>query len=321
MAPPRIFEQTLRDGLGSYPPLPPSVKAKLTDRLVDAGVDYLEVVRYPTADDRPQFQNPRAILEAVAPYRDRATVATFGMGQAGIEQALEHADLFDELHIPSFASDAYGLFALGENWEATLRRVQGAFEGCKAAGVRLTVGLGTSFGCPIDWTHNPTITAGRARDLASIGVDTVMLGDTAGQATPNTVRTVVSQVQSRCTLNLLRVHFHDTFGRGLLNTWEAVRSGIQGVDSSLLGLGGERYSYFRAADHVNNGNCATEELVGMLADELGGAGRYDPGKLNETARWLFTHIKGTVFGRSSFAELIPVPAEESDEVPQGAHRH
>lgn len=317
----RIFEQTLRDGLGSYPPVPPAIKAELTRKLIDANIDYLEVMRFPTAEDRPQFQQAKAILQAVAPYRDQATIAAFAVGEAGINEALRYADSFDELHIPSFASNAYGNFALGEDWAAALRRIQSAFQRCALAGIRLTVGLGTSFGCPIDQSHQPSITASRVHDIVAVGVSTVMLGDTAGQATPNVVRAVLSEIAADCPPNLIRVHFHDTFSRALLNTWQAIQLGVEAVDSSLLGLGGEPYPYFRIPEFVNNGNCATEALVSALADEYGSVGNYSPDKLNDIARWLFQHIQGTVYGRASFADLVPVPAEENDEVPQRADRH
>ena len=311
----RIFEQTLRDGLGSYPPVPPDIKAELTRRLIEAKIDYLEVMRFPTTEDRPQFREAKAIFDAVAPYRHQATIASFAVDQAGINEALHYASSFDELHIPSFASNAYGAFALQEDWATSLQRIQGAFHACELAGVRLTVGLGTSFGCPIDRSHQPTVTASRVRDIVSIGVRTVMLGDTAGQATPAIVRAVLSEIAASCSPEIIRVHFHDTFGRALLNTWQAIELGIEAVDSSLLGLGGEPYPYFRMPEWVNNGNCATEALVSALIQEYGDVSKYSLDKLNETARWLFQHIQGTVFGRASFADLIPIPAEENDEIP------
>ena len=54
------------------------------------------------------------------------------------------------------------------------------------------------------------------------------------------------------------MHFHDTYGQALANTFSALQEGITTFDASAGGLGGCPYA--RSA----TGNLATEDLVWML---------------------------------------------------------
>jgi hydroxymethylglutaryl-CoA lyase len=317
---PEIFDQTVRDGLSAYPPLPTTTKLALIDRMRLAGLTYFEVARFPRHDRFPQFADNEAMLKGVADCRGSATVAAFALDLAGAGEALAYAQYFDELHTPVFVSPAYASYIHDEIWEQSLRRIATTLQLCEERGVRLTVGIGTSFGCPLDATSRGQDTAHRAADIARLGVRAIMLGDTAGQASPPVVERVVQEVREQAPEAFLRVHFHNTFGRALTNTWTALRLGVDGVDTSLLGLGGDRYRYFRDKERVDNGNCATEELVALMSDS-GLPCEVDTRSVNDTARWLFEQVEGLVHGRSAFAELVPLERDESIEVQQGTGRH
>ena len=56
----------------------------------------------------------------------------------------------------------------------------------------------------------------------------------------------------------LAMHFHDTYGQALANTFSALQAGITTFDASAGGLGGCPYA--KSA----TGNLATEDLVWML---------------------------------------------------------
>lgn len=300
----RYYDRTLRDGLSSHTHLPTGVKVELARRLVDAGVDYLEVSRFPV-DEQPDDAVP--LLEGVQPLRDRATIAVFAMGEPGVVEALEHRDLYDEIHTPCFVSEAYSRYAFGEDWEGGLERVRRSVGRAAEAGAPVTLGVGTAFGCPIARRPIMPLTLRRLPELALAGVDTVMLGDTAGQATPRVVETILERSREVLGGRTLRVHFHDTFGRALLNTWTAVGCGVDGVDASLLGTGGEPHPYFVMPEEVHNGNCPTEDLLFLLED-AGVRTGIAVDLVAEAARWLTPQLADPVGSRAAFAELVAMPA-------------
>jgi hydroxymethylglutaryl-CoA lyase len=319
----RIYELTLRDGLMARCELSIEVKVELIERLIRSAIDRFEVIRFPVDGKYPQFNEGIALLKAIQAFREQGSVvAAFAMGALGVDEALKFSHLFDELHIPCFVSNAYATYAFGVwSWDDSLRLVERTLESCEASGVEVTVGLGTSFGCPLSHEHKINWTVERVKDLVRLGVRTIMLGDTAGTATPEMVKSTIVEVQSCVRIDTLRVHFHNTFGRALLNSWAAVESGVDGIDTSLLGLGGESHPYFLSATGVDNGNCATEEIMPLLLSREPNS-KYPIEQLYETARWLAAGLDNEVPGRASFAEFIPLAAgDKENEIPQGTYRH
>ena len=77
----------------------------------------------------------------------------------------------------------------------------------------------------------------------------------------------------------LAMHFHDTYGQALANTYSALQSGITTYDASAGGLGGCPYA--KSA----TGNLATEDLVWMLTG-LGIEHGVDLDSLVATSAWM-----------------------------------
>jgi hydroxymethylglutaryl-CoA lyase len=75
------------------------------------------------------------------------------------------------------------------------------------------------------------------------------------------------------------VHFHDTYGQALANTYAALEHGVTTVDASAGGLGGCPFA--KSA----TGNLATEDLVWMLQG-LGIDTGVDLGSLVATSTWM-----------------------------------
>jgi hydroxymethylglutaryl-CoA lyase len=75
------------------------------------------------------------------------------------------------------------------------------------------------------------------------------------------------------------VHFHDTYGQALANTFAALRCGVTTVDASAGGLGGCPYA------QSATGNLATEDLVWMLSG-LGIETGVDLHRLVQTSAWM-----------------------------------
>jgi hydroxymethylglutaryl-CoA lyase len=305
---PLLHDVTLRDGLMSLAPLDHGLKRAIAAGLVAAGVCHLEIIRFPIDGRYPQFDDGLALLADLQPLRLHGAVfAAFAVGDAGIDAALVHAGLYDELHVPCFVSDAYAAYAFASwRWRDSLDQISRARRRCDDAGVRLTVGLGTAFGCPL--TPGPPhsdATVAAFRDLVALEPAAIMLGDTAGQASPGMVAEVLARIAEVPTRALVRGHFHNTFGRALLNSVAAASAGIGALDVSLLGLGGEPHPYFAVPGSVDNGNCATEELVAVLVGDVGHPG---VGPLYRLARRLAAALDAAPLRRSCFAELVAPPA-------------
>src|SRR3970282_2450854 len=86
--------------------------------------------------------------------------------------------------------------------------------------------------------------------------------ETKGKAHPAPVDRLLDDVLDRVPVELVGVHFHDTYGQGVANTMAALQRGIAMMDASAGGLGGCPYA------PGATGNVATEDVLYLL-DGLG----------------------------------------------------
>ena len=134
-------------------------------------------------------------------------------------------------------------------------------------------------------------TRGRARSRSSrsssvgkrlfdLGAGQLSLGDTIGVGTAGQVTALIDAfVAAGMSQDDLAMHFHDTYGQALANTYSALQSGITTYDASAGGLGGCPYA--KSA----TGNLATEDLVWML-NGLGIEHGVDLDALVATSAWM-----------------------------------
>jgi hydroxymethylglutaryl-CoA lyase len=125
----------------------------------------------------------------------------------------------------------------------------------------------------------------------SAGCTGLSLGDTIGVATPGQVRALIDRIVARgIALDVIGVHFHDTYGQALANTLAALISGVTTIDASAGGLGGCPFA------ESATGNLATEDLVWML-DGLGIETGVDLATLVETSVWVAGELGRTPTSR------------------------
>lgn len=306
-----IHELTLRDGLMAQPRLPIAAKLEIVEALLACGIRSIEASRFPLDGKYAQFDDTLELLRELQPYRARPLrIDVFAFGEEGVREALRHADAFDHLHVPCFMTDEYARYAWGAwDWQRSLELLSASQRQCERAGTRLTVGVGTVFGCPFAGEPRRGQVTSKIAAIADIGVTEIMIGDTIGIATPAVVRSLMRELSDAFPSIRFRAHFHDAYGRALLNTFAAIEAGVHAVDTSLLGLGGEPHPYFLDAAMTANGNCSTEELLA-----LSGASPETLATVFAAARRLATHV-GAPPSRASFAELIPY--ELADALPAG----
>lgn len=118
------------------------------------------------------------------------------------------------------------------------------------------------------------------RSLLDMGCYEVSLGDTLGVGTALQVRELVTYLRDQgIGPGKLAGHFHDTYGQGLANVWEAYQCGIRTFDSSVAGLGGCPFA------PGAKGNVATEDLV-YLFERAGVHTGIDLAKLADVGDWI-----------------------------------
>lgn len=273
-----IYEVGPRDGLQNESAIVDvAVKAEFVHRLAEAGLTTIETTSFVHPKWVPQLADAAELLTRLElPDSLRAPVLV--PNERGLDRALEAG--VREIAIFASATETFAAKNLNSTLDEqfimftpTVRRALD--EGLSVRGyVSMCYGDPWEGDVPID----QVVKVG-AR-LVELGCHELSLGDTIGVATPGQVTALIDAFKAAGVgVDMLAVHFHDTYGQALANTLTALRSGVTTVDSSAGGLGGCPYA------ESATGNLATEDLVWQL-DGLGIESGVDLEKLVGTSVWM-----------------------------------
>jgi hydroxymethylglutaryl-CoA lyase/(R)-citramalyl-CoA lyase len=130
-----------------------------------------------------------------------------------------------------------------------------------AAGVRVTVTLGASFGCPFEGEVDPGVVVDHMRRAAAAGADEIFLADTIGVGVPGQVRRLMTAARDAAPGVPIGLHLHNTRNTGYANAAEALAHDVAVLDASVGGIGGCPFA------PNATGNIATEDLLYLLERE------------------------------------------------------
>jgi hydroxymethylglutaryl-CoA lyase len=291
-----VYEVGARDGLQNESAVVPvEVKVEFLDRLAAAGLGVLEATSFVHPKWVPQLADAAELLRLLQ-RADGVDYPVLVPNERGLDRALEAG----VGHVAIFAS-ATETFA-NRNLNRTLDEQFAMFDPvvrrARDSGLRVRAYVSMAFGDPWEGPVAPEQVAAVSRRLVDMGSQQVSLGDTIGTGTPGHVDAVLAACRADgVPVDLLAVHFHDTYGQALANTLAALRGGVTTVDASAGGLGGCPYA------ESATGNLATEDLVWML-DGLGISHGVDLATLVDTSVWMAQQL-----GRPSPSRVVRALAD------------
>jgi hydroxymethylglutaryl-CoA lyase/(R)-citramalyl-CoA lyase len=162
-----ICDVAPRDGLQNETrTLAPEVRAELCDRLAGAGIARVEAVSFVNPARVPQMAGAEEVLAGL--HREPDVVyAGLVLNEKGYDRAV--AAGVDEVHYAFPVTDTF--CARNQNTTVADAAALSArlTERARAEGVRFTVTLGASFGCPFEGRVEPSHTLDVARRVADAG--------------------------------------------------------------------------------------------------------------------------------------------------------
>jgi len=283
---PTICDVGPRDGLqNEQKHLDPQTRAELVNRLAAAGVLRIEAVSFVNPARVPQMAGAE---EVVAAIERRAGVVYAGLvlNERGYDRLAE-TDL-DEVHFAFASTETFNRRNQNASPDESLDVAAGIVERAHVDGIRATVTIGTSFGCPFEGEVDPERVLGFAERLAAAGADEIVFADTVGVGVPRQVKEIVAEAVGLGPP--VGVHLHNTRNTGYANAYAALEAGATVLDASVGGIGGCPFSP-RAT-----GNICTEDLVYMLHGE-GVATGIDLDALISVAEWLESRLERQLPGQ------------------------
>ncbi|MFK0292383.1 hydroxymethylglutaryl-CoA lyase [Streptomyces sp. NPDC090442] len=287
----RIHEVGPRDGLqNEQTVVPTEIKAEFIRRLAAAGLPVIEATSFVHPKWVPQLADAERLfpmLDGLDPRQLPVLVPN--------ERGLSRALALGARRIAVFgsATESFARANLNRTVDEALAMFEPVVRRARDEKVHVRGYLSMCFGDPWEGPVPIAQVVRVCRALFDLGCDELSLGDTIGVATPGHVQHLLAALnEAGVPTSALGVHFHDTYGQALANTFAALQHGVTTIDASAGGLGGCPYA--RSA----TGNLATEDLVWMLHG-LGIETGVDLGRLTATSAWL-----AGVLGRPSPSRTV-----------------
>ena len=291
-----IVEVAPRDGLQSEDTiLDAATKIELINRAVGAGVRRIEVCSFVNPARVPQMADAEAVLAGL-PSRDDVTYIGLVLNRRGFDRAA--AAGLREINVVAVTTETFAQRNQGTSSGGTVRAFEEIAPMAIDAGIRPTLTISASFGCPYEGEVPVARVVEIAQRGAAAGASEIALADSIGAAVPTDVTERLAAVRPVLGDAALRAHFHNTRNTGLANAYAAVEAGVDALDASLGGIGGCPFA------PNATGNIPTEDL-GYLLERMGIDTGLDLQALTEIVPWIEMQLGKRVPGLLSKAGLFP----------------
>jgi hydroxymethylglutaryl-CoA lyase len=242
--------------------VPTATKIALIDELSGTGLNKIEVTSFVSAKAVPALADANEVLAGIERAPGVVYVALVP-NIRGVQNAAATAKKPDEVNGVMSASETHNRANINRTHEQTLAELPTMVRVAREAGIRLTMSLSTTFGCPFEGQVKEAAVLRFVEAFWAAGVDGISLADTTGMANPRQVEELTAHVLDRFPAQddtFYTLHFHNTRGMGLANVIAGIEAGVRSFDGSVAGLGGCPFA------PGATGNICTEDMVNMLAD-------------------------------------------------------
>jgi len=273
----KIVEVGPRDGLQNETAMvPTAAKVAFVDVLSSSGVSEIEVSAFVSPRKVPQMGDAGDVFAGMRRTKGVVYSALVPNVQ-GLDRALSAG--VDKVAVFTAASETFNRKNINTSVQGSLERFRPVVKRARDMGLPVRGYLSTAFWCAFEGRIAPDAVVDLTRRLFDLGIGEVSLSDTIGKARPEEVAGLLERLLPHTSPERIAGHFHDTYGRGVVNTLTAYAHGIRVFDASVGGLGGCPFA------PGATGNVATEAVVAALRGHGADVG-VDLDRLEEARRRL-----------------------------------
>ncbi len=241
--------------------IPTEQKVKYLNRLLKVGFDVLDFGSFVSPKAVPQMQDTKEVIPQLDRTGSKTKLLAIVLNERGTQDALQFEEV-DILGYPLSLSEEFSKRNANKTREQAFSILKDIATMTHDAGRELVVYLSMGFGNPYGEHWGPDVVQEYAEKVAELGVKTLSLADTAGDASPGRIETVFEMVLPKLPELTIGAHFHATPEDALKKIEAASRAGCRRFDSAMNGYGGCPF----AKDDLT-GNIATETLFQFINDE------------------------------------------------------
>lgn len=263
MQAPLTLVECPRDAMQGWPHfIATADKIRYLNALLRVGFDVLDFGSFVSPKAIPQMADTREVLAGLDLSQTKTKLLAIVANTRGAEEAVAF-DAINYLGFPFSISETFQQRNTNKSIAESLAQVEEIQHLCIAHQKELVVYISMGFGNPYSDAYSAAVAIEWVEKLAGLGIKTMAMSDTVGQAVPENIAYIYEQLIPQFPELSIGAHFHST-----ASTWEekiqqAYTSGCTRFDSALKGIGGCPM----AADQLT-GNIATENLI-WWADRQG----------------------------------------------------
>jgi len=231
--------------------IPTEKKVQYLNHLLSLGFDRLDFGSFVSEKAIPQLKDTRDVLEKLNDSETKllAIVAN----ERGADEALTH-ERIEFIGYPFSINNTFQLRNTGKSIEESLVVLEAIQKKTEAKNKKLVVYLSMAFGNPYNEIWNEEIATALSQRLANeFSISEIMMSDTIGSATPESIKQLFKAAQSLSNCEV-GAHLHSRYDNATEKIQSAYDSGCRRFDGAFGGFGG----------------CpmAKDELVGNMPTEL-----------------------------------------------------
>lgn len=283
-----LEDEALRDGLQIESQLfSVDQKIELFNLLKNSGVRRIQVGSFVHPKIVPQMADTDELIKTLG-EQNGTIISALILNDRGLDRAL--ACGVHHVSMSVSVSDAHSKKNARKPAAEALASMVELIRNARSEGLEVRAGLQSAFGCVYEGAISESAVIDAMEKLMTAGVNEINLADSTGMATPQSVRSLVTQVSDRFPGVRISLHLHDTRGLGLANMFSGYEAGVRIFDVCAGGLGG--CPFIKGAA----GNVPTEDAVHMF-ESMGIPTGIDLGGVIRAVDYLESSLQRVLPGR------------------------
>lgn len=248
-----------RDAMqGLHQFIPTADKIRYLKQLLSTGFDCIDAGSFVNPRVIPQLKDTPEVFEAITPFKNHTRILAIIPNLQGAENACRF-DMVDDLGFPFSVSETFLQRNINSNSQDSLKRIGTIQEIAEKHGKSLVVYISMAFGNPYNDPWNAEIVADATRNLVKMGVRSIALSDTIGEADTESISYLFTNLLPEFPDIQIGAHLHTTPQNWRENVNAAFMAGCRKFDGAIKGLGG-----CPMAKNELTGNLPTENLLAYL---------------------------------------------------------
>ena len=241
--------------------IPTQKKIDYINALMDVKFDVLDCGSFVSPKAIPQMADTSDVLKEIDRSRSNTKLSVIVANTSGAEKAVAH-ETVDIVGFPFSISETFQYRNTNKTQEEAFLQIQDILKLTKDANRQFNVYFSMAFGNPYGERWKWEEVKDWAQRFSDIGIENILLSDTTGVATPETISLLFSKIPSDYEHIHFGAHFHNRYQDAYPKLKAAYDQGCRHFDSAIKGIGGCPM----AKDDLV-GNMPTEKVINFMASE------------------------------------------------------